>query len=487
MSDNLKKETLKALFWSSLERFGSQFIQFAISIAMARLLSPEDFGLIAMLYIFINLSNTLINSGFGQALVQKREANYTDECSIFYFNIIVALFTIIILFFCAPFIADFYNQPKLIQMSRVLSLTLLFNSLGLVQRTLLTKNLEFKIQLKVSLLSICLSAILCIPMALNGYGVWSLVALFLCNDFFLTLFLWIFSPWRPSFVFSIISLKSMFSFGSRLFLVSLLNSVFGNIYQIIIGKLFSPSTLGFYSRADSLSKYPVTIISGIISSVTFPVFSRIQNDKKRLKSSVIKVSKMLTVITFPLMIGFITVAHPLVEVLLTEKWLPSVLYLQLLCLIGLVYPISVINLNALNAQGRSELFLKIDLVNKILILIVVMITYRFGIIAMIIGQIANSFFSLYLYSFYNSKLLTLTLKSQIKGMIPAFSVSIVMGLVVYSIKYIYLDDQLLLLVIQMTLGVLVYISLCFIFKISAFMEVIIIIKDFIPSRKSKNI
>ena len=483
MSDNLKKDTLNALFWSFTERFGTQVIQFIFSIIMARLLMPEEFGLIAMLSIFVAMGNTFVNSGFGQALIQKQDSNHIDECSIFYFNILVAIFATIILFFCAPLIADFYDQPELAPMSRVLSLIFIFNALGLIQRTLLNKKLEFKTQLKVSLSASLISGIISIWFAFNGFGVWSLIALYLCNDFFNTLFLWLLSSWRPSLIFSMYSLKSMFSFGSKLFIVSLTNSVFVNLHQLIIGKFFSPSALGFYSRADSLYKYPVVILNSVVSQVSFPVFSKIQDDKKQLKLLVRRSLKTITLITFPLMIGVAVVANPLIEVLLTKKWLPSTFYLQLLCVIGMLYPILAINLNALNAQGRSDLYLKIDIINKILILIIIFITYRFGITAMIIGQIVNSLFSYFLYSYYTGKLLGLTIINQIRDMFPVFSISIVMGLLIYCVKYLSIDNQLLLLITQITLGGLIYISLCFIFKISAFMEVISIVKGFRLSKK----
>ena len=483
MSDNLKKDTLNALFWSFTERFGTQVIQFIFSIIMARLLMPEEFGLIAMLSIFVAMGNTFVNSGFGQALIQKQDSNHIDECSIFYFNILVAIFATIILFFCAPLIADFYDQPELAPMSRVLSLIFIFNALGLIQRTLLNKKLEFKTQLKVSLSASLISGIISIWFAFNGFGVWSLIALYLCNDFFNTLFLWLLSSWRPSLIFSMYSLKSMFSFGSKLFIVSLTNSVFVNLHKLIIGKFFSPSALGFYSRADSLYKYPVVILNSVVSQVSFPVFSKIQDDKKRLKLLVRRSLKTITLITFPLMIGVAVVANPLIEVLLTKKWLPSTFYLQLLCVLGMLYPILAINLNALNAQGRSDLYLKIDIINKILILIIIFITYRFGITAMIIGQIVNSLFSYFLYSYYTGKLLGLTIINQIRDMFPVFSISIVMGLLIYCVKYLSIDNQLLLLITQITLGGLIYISLCFIFKISAFMEVISIVKGFRLSKK----
>lgn len=483
MSDNLKEDTLKALLWSFIERFGNQAIQFIFSIIMARLLMPEEFGLIAMLSIFVAMGNTFVNSGFGQALIQKQDANHIDECSIFYFNILVALFATIILFFCAPLIADFYDQQELVNMSRVLSLIFIFNALGLVQRTLLNKKLDFKTQLKVSLSASLISGIISVGFAFNGFGVWSLIALYLCNDFFNTLFLWLVSSWRPSLIFSMHSLKSMFAFGSKLFIVSLTNSVFVDLHKLIIGKFFNPSALGFYSRADSLYKYPVVILNSVVSQVSFPVYSKIQDDKKRLKHLVRKSLKTITLITFPLMIGIVVVAHPLIEVLLTKKWLPSTLYLQLLCVIGMLYPILAINLNALNAQGRSDLYLKIDIINKIFIIIIISITYRFGIIAMIIGQIANSLLSYYLYSYYTGKLLGLTIINQIRDILPVFSISIVMGLLIYSVKYLSINNQLLLLITQITLGGLIYFSLCFIFKISAFMEIFSNIKSFRLSKK----
>ena len=482
MPDSLKNDTFKALFWSFLERFGTQALQFVFSLIMARLLLPEEYGLIAMLTIFVAMGNTFVNSGFGQALIQKQDANHIDECSMFYFNILVALSATIILFLSAPLIAGFYNQPRLTQMTRVLSLIFVFNALGLVQRTLLNKKLNFKIQLKVSLLTSIIAGILSIGLALKGFGVWSLIALYLGTDFFNTLFLWVFSSWRPSLIFSMISLKSMFSFGSKLFVVSLTNSVFTDVYQLIIGKFYSPSTLGFYSRADSLYKYPITLLSGVVSQVSFPVFSKIKDDKQRLKTAVQKSLKTITLITFPVMVGLIVVANPLVTVLLTAKWLPIVPYLQLLCIIGLVYPISVINLNALNAQGRSDLFLKIDVSSKILILIVVFITYRFGITAMIIGQIVNSLFSYYLYTYYTGKFLNLPLISQIRLMLPSFLISIVMGVLIYCVNYALIDNQLYLLMIQITVGVFAYAFLCIIFKISAFMELISLIKDYKISR-----
>jgi teichuronic acid exporter len=475
---NLRADTIEALFWSFLERFGAQGIQFIISIFLARLLLPEDFGLVAMLSIFIAIGHAFINGGFGQALIQKKDVAYIDECSVFYFNILIAFLSATLLFVVAPLIGDFYDSPRLVPITRLLSLTFILNSFGLVQRTLLSKSLDFKTQFKVSVLASTLSGALSVTLALNDVGVWSLVALMVGSELFSTVFLWYFCSWKPSLKFSFNSLKSMFSFGSRLFLVSLINSVFENIYQLIIGKYFSTSALGFYSRANSLYKYPVTMLNSVVSQVSFPVFSKIQNKKEQLKNATKKSLTMIVLITFPLMVGLAVVANPLVIILLTEKWLLSVPYLQLLCIIGMLYPIQVINLNVLNAQGRSDLFLKIIIINKILILIAVVVTYRFGIIAMIYGQIVNSFIAYYLYAYYTGVLLKYSIFMQIKDMSPIIVVSFIMGVTVNALKYYPFSSQLALLIIQIITGVFIYTGFCYLFKISAFIEILQILKTF---------
>lgn len=476
MAGELKKSTLRALSWSFLERFGQQGIQFVTSIFLARLLLPEEFGLVAMLSIFLAFGQAFINSGFQQALIQKKKSTFIDECSIFYFNVLIATLIALILFLTAPLVGSFYDQPQLVSITRVLSLVFLFSSLGLIQQTLLQKKLNFKTIFKVSVIASIISGIGSVIMALNGFGVWSLITLNVGQSLVYTIFLWFVSRWRPALLFSLNSLKSMFVFGSRLFIISLTNSIFKNIYQVVIGKIFSPTDLGFYSRAISLNNYPVTILNSVVGQVSFPVFSKIQDDKVRLKNAINKSLIMLTLITFPLMIGLATVAKPLVLILLTEKWLPCVPYLQLLCIIGMLYPIQAINLNALNAQGRSDLHLKLDITNKILIIISIAITFRFGITAMIYGQIINSFIAYYLYAYYTGKLLRYTITMQIKDMLPGFSIALVMGILVFLVGQLPISSQLSILSIQIVSGIIIYTILCYIFKISAFLEVINLVK-----------
>ncbi|MBC2693793.1 MAG: lipopolysaccharide biosynthesis protein, partial [Desulfobacteraceae bacterium] len=439
---SLKQKTISALSWSACERFSQQGIQFVISIILARLLLPEEFGLIAMLTIFMAIAQSFINSGFGQALIQKQDATHIDECSIFYFNILVGFLAAGLLCLAAPWIAGFYNQPLLVPMTCALSLNLIINAFGLIQTTLLTKHIDFKTQLKVSVIATVISGTIGVTMALNGFGVWSLVAQSLGSNLFRTILLWFFNTWRPSLVFSSKVLRDMFGFGSRLLAVGLIDTVFQNIYLVVIGKLFSPVSLGFYSRAKGLQQLPVSNISGIVSRVTFTVFSSVQDDKPRLKRGVRKALTMLVMINFPMMIGLAIVAKPLVMVLLTEKWALCIPYLQFLCIAGMLYPLHVINLNVLVAQGRSDLFFRLEILKKIMIVIAIAVTYRWGIIAMIYGQIATSCLAYFLNAYYTGKMLDYPIAEQIQDLMPSLALAGIMGSGVYSLKYVSITNQL---------------------------------------------
>jgi len=480
MTDALKTKTLHAIFWSFLERFSQQGIHFVISIILARLLLPEEFGLIAMLTIFMAIAESFINSGFGQALIQKQDITHTDECSIFYFNILVGFCAAGLLCLSAPWIAGFYNQSLLVPLTYALSFNLIINSFGLIQITLLTKQIDFKTQLKVSIIATFISGIIGVVMALKGFGVWSLVVQSLSRNLFFTVLLWFFNTWRPSLIFSLDSLRVMFAFGSRLLLSGLLDTIFQNIYLVVIGKLFSPVNLGFYSRAKSLQQLPVFSLSSIVSRVTFPVFSSVQDDKSRLKRGVRKALTMLVMINFPMMVGLAIVAKPLVLVLLTEKWLPCVPYLQLLCAVGMLYPLHAINLNVLAAQGRSDLFFRLEILKKILVVIAIAITYRWGIIAMIYGQIVTSCLAYCLNAYYTGKMLNYPITEQIQDLMPSLVLAGIMGLGVYALKYISITNQLSLLSAQIITGIVIHTSICYIFRISSFMEIVEIIKVKLP-------
>ncbi len=471
MSDGLKTKTFRALFWSFLERFGQQGIQFIISIILARMLLPEQFGLIAMLAIFMAIAQSFINSGFGQALIQKQDATHIDECSIFYFNILVGFLSAGLLCLSAPWIAGFYNQPLLVPLTYILSLNMIINAFGLVQTTLLTKHIDFKTQLKVSVMATVISGTIGVTMAFNGFGVWSLVVQSLGNNLFRTIFLWFFNTWRPSLVFSINSLRGMFTFGSKLLCSGLIATIFDNIYLIVIGKIFSAADLGFYSRAKRFQQLPVMNISTAVARVTFPVFSSMQGDKARLKLGVRKALLMLAMVNFPMMIGLAVVARPLVLVLLTDKWLPCVPYLQLLCVVGMLYPLHAININVLVAQGRSDLNLRITVLKNFLKIALLAITWRWGIEAILWGQIVVSLLCYFVNTHYTAKLIKYSVQEQICDLSPYLGVAGVMGVGVYALEYAITGNIALLLAVQLATGITLFIGLSCIFRLFAFKEV----------------
>jgi len=486
MSDGLKSKTLHGLFWSFFERIGQQGIQFIISIILARLLLPEQFGLIAMLLIFMAVAQSFIDSGFGSALIQKQDATSVDESSIFYFNIAVGVVAAGLLCLAAPWIAAFYKTPQLAPITRVLSLNLIINSFGLIQTSLMTKRVDFKKQMKVSMVAAGASGAIGITLAYMGFGVWSLVVQSLCSNIFRTIMLWLIYSWRPIWDFSVASLRGMFSYGSKLLFSGLIATIFDNIYLVVIGKMFSAADLGFYSRAKGLQRIPVNNITGAAGRVTFPVFSSVQDDKMRLKRGVRKALTTLAMVNFPMMIGLAILAKPLVHVLLTEKWLPCVPYLQLLCVVGLFYPLHAINLIVLKAQGRSDLFLRLEILKKVLIVITIVITYRWGILAMIYGQIATSFFAYYLNSYYSGKLINYPITEQLRDILPSLILTTAMGFGVYMLHYTSFVSQAVLLFLQVISGIVVYTLLCYIFKLSSFMEIVAIIKPKLLSFRNIN-
>lgn len=483
METKLKSKAVHAGAWSFVDAFSMRIIQFVVGVILARKLLPEQFGLIGMLLIFTALAQTFLDSGFGAALIQKQKVSEKDINSVFYFNIVAGIVIVCCLYVFSPWIASFYNQPILTPLLRLLSLVIIINSFGMVQNVLLRKAIDFKTQTKVTFTASTLSGIIGISMAYLGWGVWSLVAQQIAKATFQTMLYWFFNDWRPSRTFSFQSLREMSHFGSRLLAAGLLNQFFENIYLLVIGKLFLPADLGFYTRANNLQKLPSTTLSSVVSRVTFPIFSTIQDDQERVKRGMKKVLTIFALINFPMMLGLSVVAPPLVLVLLTEKWAPCIPYFQLLCIIGLMYPLHLINLNVLQAMGRSDLFLKLEIIKKTLTVASIVITYRFGILAMISGQVIVSFVSYYLNAFYNRELIDYPITEQIHDIYPYFFISILMAIAVYLVTYISFNNQLALLSIQIIAGAIVYATLCHFFRLSAYIDLTnIIIGRFLHSK-----
>lgn len=471
MPDNLKNKTINAMLWSFIERIGNQLITVLIGIILARLLLPKEFGSVAMLTVFIAVGDAFVRGGFGHALIQKQDADIVDESTVFYLNIIIAIPLYGLLYLTAPLIADFYNIPLLTSLTRVLSLNIIVGSLVVVQNALMIKVLAFKKLVKVTLIASFISGTIGITMAYSGFGVWSLAAYTISNKLINAIVPWIVFPWRPAWRFSLNSLKNMFPFGSRMFLNTLLSIIMNNLYVIAIGKMFSASDLGFYSRASKFVQIGNISLARTAERVTYPVYSSIQNEKARLKRGMRKSLSSLSMISFPMMIGMAVVAKALILVLLTDKWLPSVPYLQLLCIVGILYPLRTINLNVLKAVGKSDLFFYLNLMNSLMIILSLSITYRWGIKAIICGQIVISVVDYFVINFFTYKVINYSIYEQVKDIFPYLLISCLMGACSFSLQFIDFTSVTYLLTYQVLTGITLYILLNVIFRTHAFFEI----------------
>jgi teichuronic acid exporter len=452
MSESLKQKTIGGLFWSFIDGFVNQGFQFIVGIVLARLLSPHDFGLIGMLTIFIAISQSFVDSGFSNALIRKKHCTQSDYSTIFYFNVSVAVLFYIMLFAFSASIASFFNEPQLKLLVQVLSLSLIVNSFSVIQRTILTKEINFKLQTIVSMVASIGSGTIAIWLALAGYGVWSLVVLTLSRAFLNSMFLWLWAKWKPALVFSRESFKELFAFGSKLLVSGLINTAYQNIYYLIIGKYFSAVELGYYTRADQFQAVPSQNLMGIIGRVSYPVLSNMQDDVPQLKIAYQKIIKSTMLITFVLMLGLAAVAKPLVLTLIGEKWLPSVIYLQLLCLVGMFYPLHSLNLNMLQVQGRSDLFLRLEIIKKILAIPTIIVGVLFGIKIMIMGMLVLNLVAYYLNSYWSGRFIGYSTWEQVKDILPSFLLAIVVALCVFVAGQLLNITNLLNLIIQIVIG-----------------------------------
>jgi len=472
MSDNLKKRTLTALLWSFFERVGQKGVKFVISIILARLLMPADFGLLALVTMFLGLAQTFVDSGLGTALIQKKRHEFIDECTIFYTNIGIGIICAVVIYWVAPWAAVYFGEPLLIDMLRVLSIVVVIDSIANIQLTVATKKIDFKTQFNVSFIVSILSGCVGVYMALNGYGVWSLVLMVLSRSVCSAVLLFLLVKWRPKLIYSIQSLRYLFSFGSKIFFSALLDRAFNSSYSIIIAKVYSPVDLGFYGRAQSLQQMPVDAVFQSVARVTFPVFSMLQDDLPRLKRGMRQSLIAMSFFIMPTMIGLAVTAKSVVLLLLTDKWLVIVPYLQLLCVVGLLFPLNAINLNVLKALGRSGLFLKLEIVKKILAASVLAVTYQYGIEIMISGMIVTASIAFYLNAYFNGKLLGYSFSEQIGDCIWMLLASIVMGYLVVSVSYLEFPSLSVFLFVQVLTGFMSYLALCYLLRIPVLIEIV---------------
>lgn len=476
---SLKKQALSGVFWSSLQLFGTQGIGLIVSVILARLLLPAEFGLIAMLGIFMGLAATLINSGLTSSLIRTEVVDEEDYATVFYFNLIVSCLLYGVFILIAPLIASFYNQPILTAVVRVYSCTFIINAFSAIQITRLNKAMDFKTQLKVSIPSLIIGCSVGIALAYLGYGVWSLVWSSIIQSVTSTIQLWFYAKWKPLWVFNKSKFRHHFHYGVKLMFSGILDIIFTNAYTIIIGKLYAPAQVGYYNRAESLQMFPVSAINSIVGKVTFPLFATIQNDDVRLKMVYKKIMQMVLFLVTPTLILMAVLAEPLFRFLLTEKWLPAVPYFQILCFNGILYPIHSYNLQILIVKGRSDLFLKLEIIKKILIIVLIICSIPFGIYGLLYGSVVGSVLCFFINTHYSGKFLNYTAWQQTKDILPIITVSILVGAVVLCgdvvLKNYYFID-FFRLAAGSFLGVLLFLLAARIFKLSSLNELIIIAK-----------
>ncbi len=467
---SLKSTATKGIIWSAVDKFAVQFGQFVVSILLARILLPEDFGLIGMLAIFIALSQTFIESGLGVGLIQRQDSTDIDFSTVFVFNLGVSSFFYLLLFLSAPYISSFFNQPQLTDLVRVLGLNLLIIALAIVQRTKLTIAIDFKSIAKSNVIGMVAGGIFGVIAAKSGYGVWALVIQTLLGSFATSASLWVFSSWSPSIAFSKTSFKSLFGYGSKLLIAGLYAQILNNVYNICLGKFYPTASLGYYTKAKSFADLSAGTIVSVVLQATFPILTAVQDDKEKLVSIYSRLIRMSAFFIIPLMTLIALLAKPIVLLLLTDKWTSLIPLLQWMVFARIFYPMSAINMNLLNAVGRSDLFLKVDLSKLPLTIVAMVITIPLGVKAMIIGHVITSALAFLMNAYLPGKLYGYGPIQQLKDMLPFFVASIGMAISVFVMSN-FIDNLVLQLFLGTLIGFVTYLFICWLLKLEELEEV----------------
>lgn len=456
MSETLKHKTVKGVVWTSVDRFANQGVSFVFSIVLARLLSPSDYGIIAMTAIFFSVAGCFIDSGFGSALIRKKDRTEEDLYTCFFFNVVVSIACYMLLFLCAPLIAKFYNQPILTAIIRISGLNLVIGAFAGVSGAMFSYKLDFKTPAIISLICNIVSGLVGVIVAYLGYGIWALVWQGVASGTLRSLLTIVASKFHPKFAFSKKSFHYLFSYGSKLTLSYLIGTLYENIYPIFIGKFYKPSQLGNYARALGWAQLPSSNITGVIQKVTFPVLAEIQDDSQRLAFNYRRLLRLSAFVVFPLMVGLSAVASPLIRVVLTSKWDGCIIYLQIVCFALMWYPIHAINLNLLEVKGRSDLFLRLEIIKKIVGLCIMFVAIPLGVEAMCWSMIVSSIICLFINTYYTGKIIHVSFWMQMKDILPIFLNSCLMGIIVYACIS-FLSMEALKLVVGILVGAVYYI------------------------------
>lgn len=472
---NLKEKTVKGMFWGGIDMFFTKGLNFVFNLLIARQLSPDDYGMVAIVAVIMAVCQCFVDSGFGAALVRKGKCTEDDFSSIFYFNIAVALVLYILLFIGSPIISEFYKQPLLKSVTKIYSIILIINALAIVQNSKLTIEVNFKAFARISIISSLVSGSVALYFALRGYGIWSLIIQSLANAAIRTIMLWVISYWRPKAIFSLKSINECFSFGSKLLGSSIINTLYNNIYTLVIGKVYSPESLGTYTRGESIIKFPSETATTVISNVSYPILSSIKEDKEHYTEAYRQLTRMASFIIFPMVIGLAAIADPFIRICLTDKWEMSIPIMQILSFSLLWAPVTSIDLTILKVIGRSDYFLKITIITKIINIAILVSTVPFGLIAMCYGQILATLIHLIVDAYYTKISFGYGLKEKISDCGANFLIAMVMGAIVILAQSA-MPSPLSKLCVGVPCGVLSYIILSKIFKIkelNKYVEIIV--------------
>ena len=475
---SLKDKTVKGTFWSAADAFLGQGVTFLVGIVLARLLSPEEYGLIGIVTIFTTIMLGVVDSGFSNALIRKIKVTEEDYCTLFLFNLLVSVAMYVLLFACAPLIASFFGRPQLVSLTRVMGLLLIFQALSIVQYTILSRNVDFKTKTKASVVSAIISGIVGIAMAYTGFGVCALVAQQLARQLLYSVCLWIQNKWWPKLRFSVESFKYMWGFGWKLLVSGLLDKIWAQLYQTVVGKFYNPATLGQYTRAKEYAGIFSTNFTSIIQRVSYPVLSQVQDDKERMVNGYRKIIKATMFVTAVVMVFMGAIADPLIYCLIGPQWGEAASYLPLICVSMSLYPLHSINLNMLQIQGRTDIFLYLEIVKKVIAIVPICLGIFVSIYWMLIGSIIVGVANFFLNSYYSGKELGYSSWTQLLDVAPSYGVAFLMAISVYFIKYLPMNNWIIL-ALQIVVGIVVMVAVCELTNLQEYKDVRIICRDYI--------
>jgi O-antigen/teichoic acid export membrane protein len=462
---SLKKQTFSGIIWTVADTLFLKGLTFVASIILARLLGPTEFGLIGMISVFITLGVIMVNSGLSSSLIRTKNADDSDFTTVFYLNLAMSIVVFVLFYIVAPYIAQFYDQEILTNIIRLYCFGFVFSAFSAVQLAILNKNMQFRKIMQFNIPGTVIGVIVGISLGYLGYGVWSIVWMYLSTQLINSLVIWFFSSWKPSFLFSFEKMKYHFGFGYKILLSGLLNTVFSNMYNLVIGRFFAVQSLGYFERARTFNEYPVTILTGVIDKVTYPLLSKIQDEKERIAEIYKKLLQFSFFITAPLMFGAAAIAYPLFELVLGVKWLPAAEYFQIICLASMFYPVHAFNINILKVYGRSDLFLKLEIIKKVVLVLGILIAFPFGVLGLVWSIVITSFISLIINMYFSSNMIAYTTFQQLKDMIPTFLVGLFTFIGMYGIiEFISGYSLIFQILVSICFGILFYLSINYYLK-----------------------